>query len=65
MLLIYNFMDFGFPISVFVICYLRKLNSMADLVTFFAGYIYFDMSTQEGGMGIRTSDLRFMRRSPS
>jgi hypothetical protein len=52
MLLIYNFMDFGFRISVFVICYLRKLNSMADLVTFFAGYIYFDMSTQEGGMEI-------------
>jgi hypothetical protein len=25
---------------------------------------FFDMSTQEGGGGIRTSDLRFMRRGP-
>jgi hypothetical protein len=25
-------------------------------------FIFFDMSTQESGRGIRTSDLRFMRR---
>jgi hypothetical protein len=28
-------------------------------------YIYFDMSTQEGGEEIRTSDLHFIKRGPS
>jgi len=27
-------------------------------------FFFFDMSTQEGGWGIRTSDLRFMMRGP-
>jgi hypothetical protein len=30
-------------------------------MTFFY-FLFFDMSTQEGGVGIRTSDIRFMRR---
>jgi hypothetical protein len=28
-------------------------------------FFFFDMSIQEGGGGIRTSDLRFMRHGPS
>jgi hypothetical protein len=36
---------------------------MAVGIWFFS--FFFDMSTQEGGGGIRTSDLRFIRRGPS
>jgi hypothetical protein len=28
-------------------------------------FFFFDMSTQEGGGGIRTSDLHFMKRGPN
>jgi hypothetical protein len=28
-------------------------------------FFFFDMSTQEGGGGIRTSDLRFIKGGPS
>jgi hypothetical protein len=30
------------------------------IITFF--FFFFEMSTQEGGEGIQTSDIRFMRR---
>jgi len=32
--------------------------------SFFFLFSFFDMSTQEGEGGIRTSDLRFMRHGP-
>jgi hypothetical protein len=42
--------------------YIRTLESLGGYSKI--DYFFFDMSTQEGGRGIRTSDLRFIRRGP-
>jgi hypothetical protein len=55
---------FFFLVSNNVI-FLKKKNCIIMNKNTICFFFFFDMSTQEGGRGIRTSDLRFIRRGLS